>query len=225
MLAQRKCARIVVFQLTLLKLAKLTHRDSPDADLPPLMAPTRLCESKFTVLNPAFDGSTHDGNLHTQTLDTNSFIDSHTAIRTQGEIMLVVVADDKPEMLLFVQTWFDRHFANDRNIRLATHAKLDDLEQFIASRLEQNDKFLLLLDLNWEADKTRTLRWISRIKRASATRHWPILIYSESNDEIDVRDAHKAFANGYVNKGDDEQEENFINVLEHWRTKQMLPIG
>lgn len=137
--------------------------------------------------------------------------------------MLVVVADDKRETLGFVERWFSRAYADDADMRLETHSDLDSLEDFISSKLQAKDHLLLLLDLNWDEDKTRSLKWMGRVKRSLQTRRWPVLIYSESDDEADVREAHDHFANGYVHKGVDGQEEHFIGVLDHWRNKQVLP--
>jgi DNA-binding NarL/FixJ family response regulator len=134
--------------------------------------------------------------------------------------MLVIVADDQPHMLTFVRRWFARKYAADRSMRLETIDTLDRLEPLVAS-LNQHP-FLIFVDLNWHGDKSRALKTISRIKRSKERRCWPILVYSESTDDKDVYDAHYHHANGYVHKGDN-QEEQFINVVEHWRAKQRLP--
>jgi DNA-binding NarL/FixJ family response regulator len=137
--------------------------------------------------------------------------------------MLVVVADDQPQMLSFVKRWFSRRYADDDTIRLETHDDLTDLEDFVKGKLLDDDHLLLFLDLNWEDNKERSLKWVGRIKRSRKTRHWPVLIYSESNSESDVLEAYVHYANGYVHKGNDEQEEHFVEVLEHWRLQQLLP--
>src|SRR5437868_3789306 len=127
--------------------------------------------------------------------------------------MFVVVADDKPQTLSLVERWFDRAFSKDSEMKLATHSDLESLEEFIQTTVKDQDHLLLLLDLNWNDDKQQALRWMRRVKHSLPTRHWPILIYSESTDEVDVRDAHDHFANGYVHKGEDRQEDHFVKVL------------
>jgi DNA-binding NarL/FixJ family response regulator len=136
--------------------------------------------------------------------------------------MLVVVADDQDDMLLFVRRWFEREYRHDKAMRIETCNDLDKLEDFVDRHVGAKGPFLLMIDLNWHGDKIQTLKTIGRIKRSRAKRCWPILVYSESDDDKDVHDAHYHLANGYVHKGSD-QEGIFIQTVNHWRELQLLP--
>lgn len=137
--------------------------------------------------------------------------------------MLVVVADDQPAMLTFVKRWFNDKYRNDKEMRIETCNRLDQLESFVLDTIDKDKPFLILVDLNWHGNRIKTLKTIGRIKRSRTSRCWPILVYSESDDEKDIFDAHYHHANGYVLKGED-QKQVFIQVIEHWRERQKFPL-
>lgn len=136
----------------------------------------------------------------------------------------VIVADDKQPILKQAERWFRDEFSDDPRMQLLTCSDLEGLTQKIEVIVASTGEVpLVFLDLDWGGDKSKSLKMISALKRSTLHRNCVVLIYSESEDQKYVDDAYSHFANGYVHKGNDDQEKQFIKTVKAWLKRIRMP--
>lgn len=103
--------------------------------------------------------------------------------------------------------------------------KLETVIENAKNAINPNEPILWLLDLSWGGEKSFPI--LKQIK-SSEFKHWPVVIYTKSNDDSDVQEAYRNHANAYLHKPDTDakdRKEAFKNVIETWRSLFSLPIA
>lgn len=156
--------------------------------------------------------------------------------------MFVVVADDEYRFRKTVVQWIATQFGLSDSVRDAAIREIgcedsdadhlvvpvsEELRFLLVGQLEglwnrvkkesgDSDRILILLDLGWgEKD---ALKELSRLRSQTELRHFPVIIYSKSDAESDIRRCYAATANAYmIKKGSmQKRRDHFFRAIEQW---------
>ena len=101
-------------------------------------------------------------------------------------------------------------------MRFLVVGQLDGLWQLIQSQSAASDRILVLLDLGWGDQDA--LAELQRLRSEAELRHFPVIIYSKSDAESDIKRSYQATANAYmVKKGSMRvRREHFFRAIDQW---------
>lgn len=156
--------------------------------------------------------------------------------------MIVVIADDEHHFRKTVIQWIAREYELDQGTQDAAIEQIgsdesetdylvlpinEDLRFLIAARLEtlwervqehcaEEDRILVLLDLSW--GQHDALDELVQLRANNSMRHFPVIIYSKSDSESDIRRCYEATANAYMIKRGSPQARrtHFFRTIGHW---------
>lgn len=96
---------------------------------------------------------------------------------------------------------------------------LENLWDIVRMYEENNQRIIILLDLNW-GNSSNALAKLQELREDNERKHYPVIIYSQSETERDIKDSYEASANGYVVKGGESpklRKKRFIDTLNQWQ--------
>jgi DNA-binding NarL/FixJ family response regulator len=155
--------------------------------------------------------------------------------------MFVVIADDEFRFRKTVIQWIAKQYnlsdsardsaisqigSEDSADHLVVHVserlrfllvgRLETLWQHVQQETKEEDRILILLDLGW-GDKD-ALKELARLRSDAQLRHFPVIIYSKSDAESDIKRCYDATANAYmVKKGSMQvRRDHFFRAINHW---------
>lgn len=156
--------------------------------------------------------------------------------------MLVVIADDEHHFRKTVIQWIAKQYNLSDEAQEAAIQEIgseesdldhliltinDELRFLIGARLEtlwdnvqqhcaEHDRILVLLDLSW--GQRDSLTELAQLRAHDALRHFPVIIYSKSDTESDIRRCYQATANAYMIKRGSPQARrtHFFRAIDHW---------
>ena len=101
-------------------------------------------------------------------------------------------------------------------LRFLLVGQLETLWQHVQAESDKSDRILILLDLGWGDQDA--LRQLSHLREDADLRHFPVIIYSKSDAESDIRRCYEATANAYMIKRGSPQmrRDHFFRAIDHW---------
>jgi CheY-like chemotaxis protein len=143
---------------------------------------------------------------------------------------LISIVDDDRDFCDAVRSWTEWLLTKSpqKHIHLSGHSTGQQFFDFLDRLdLESSRKTVILLDLDFDGNKTAGLDALVRIRNSEVEniRTIPVVIYSNSDDITEISKCYHEFANSYVWKGNGfgEQKRRFLEVVKYWTEISMLP--
>jgi CheY-like chemotaxis protein len=138
--------------------------------------------------------------------------------------MIVLIADDDKDWRDAATMWVKQD-KKTRHVVTKTYSAPRDMLKAFESDGESLTNTVVFLDLDFEnaengLDTLKTLKEHPK----SRVRNVPVVIYSKSASESEVRQSYEFNANSYVQKGDgDNQKTTFLDTVRFWMKTAKLP--
>jgi CheY-like chemotaxis protein len=154
------------------------------------------------------------------------------------EPMCIAIADDDPELLGFVERWVSELPNAEaltchrlQNFQAAIREKLQQMKSALNETTEPGAgrvRILIFLDLIWGPGHNPTpgLNFLNTLRADPQLRCYPIIIYSQTNADDEIKQCYCRQASAFLTKGPDKEfgpRERFLQVVQTWRTVMTLP--
>jgi DNA-binding NarL/FixJ family response regulator len=116
---------------------------------------------------------------------------------------------------------------SESNPKFLIVSVLEQLWNIVALHAEHNQRILIILDLGW-GDSSDALLQLQNLRNDESQKHYPVIIYSKSDTEDDIKRAYEATANCYIVKTDgspEERKKRFLNTLTQWQGHYLPPFA
>ncbi len=138
------------------------------------------------------------------------------------QIQILLVEDDPGDVRLIQEAFRNSHISY--NLRVVSDG-IEALETLGRKRLSRNDALpkLILLDLNLPGKDGKQV--LHEVKSDKNLWHIPIIVFSTSDNEDDIKASYALHANCYITKPEDfDKYEEAIQIIEKfWLTLAQLP--
>jgi two-component system, chemotaxis family, response regulator Rcp1 len=136
----------------------------------------------------------------------------------------LLVVEDSPSYLYLIKAAFEEH-AGAVHWELAIATDGQQALDFLFAEERENDPLPALILLDWNLPKVNGREVLQRIKDHQKLRRIPVLVFSSSQAERDIRDAYDGRANGYITKPDSGKVmEGIVGAIEQfWVAVAQLP--
>jgi CheY-like chemotaxis protein len=173
-------------------------------------------------------------------------------LTTETTPLLIVIADDEFDFRNTVIQWIaseyrlsnevcesaieavgedesqgNSFYISESNPKFLIVSVLDQLWSIVAQHAEHNQRILIILDLGW-GDSSDALLELQNLRRDELRKHYPVIIYSKSDTEDDIKRAYEATANCYIVKTDgtpEARKQRFLNTLTQWQGHYLPPFA
>jgi CheY-like chemotaxis protein len=143
--------------------------------------------------------------------------------------MIISIVDDDEDFCNSLRRWTTSFLKKHSDLSLSLNVYRSSKELFLSLRGadgEQASKTLLILDLDFDGNKTAGIDALARIRRSRRAwlRNIPIIMYSNSDDESEIAACYRRKANSYVWKGfGSKQKDRFIEIVHYWASTASIP--
>jgi CheY-like chemotaxis protein len=154
--------------------------------------------------------------------------------------MFIAIADDDAEHLQFVEYWVSAL----PNAQVLTCPQLQNFQTAIRQQIqrlrnsedqldgerEKKLRVLIFLDLIWGVGHNPALglNFLDALRNDPDLQCYPVIIYSQTNSDDEVKQCYCRRASGFLTKGPHngiDARQRFVKVVETWREVMTLPLA
>ncbi|MEM8970789.1 MAG: hypothetical protein AAGD43_01830 [Pseudomonadota bacterium] len=119
----------------------------------------------------------------------------------------------------------DFHIIRTAELEFLIVANLEALWSTIASEFRDRRRLVVFLDLRWEGEG-ESLFAIREMRQNKDMQHYPVIVYSKSDSESDIKNSYDHTANAYLTKSgsSDERKKKFLKTVKQWTTVTTPPF-